>query len=475
MSDQVNGQVSTIQRPSTNDPEAWKTYWEKLGCPWRTEPEIDTDRQKYLAERRNTTPDIEKGIYPFGGIKLNRADVEWLLITHENGRGPVDWKDESQRKRQGLDLRGADLRQVDLRKLPLARLRGGLDDEEWFIVTDQPNAKEVNPLIRIDPTEEQFYMASIHLEGAILREAHLEEAILTRAHLEKAILIKAKLESAALYKAHFQEADLDGAQLTKASLQEALLHKATLRRTQLQGADLRFAELQGAILYATQLQGAILKSAYLDTATSLGWVILSNEEYGTASVGDIRWNGVDLAMINWDSVKILGDERHAHKKTGKEREQQRLNYLSAVRANRQLAVALQSQGLNEDASRFAYRAQKLQRIILRRQKKFGQYLFSGFLDLLAGNGYRPGRSVLWYLVVIFGFALAYFAIGHLPFFPDAFVFSLTSFHGRGFFPGLGSENSLHNPLVILAAFEAVIGLLIEISFIATFTQRFFGR
>ena len=150
-------------------------------------------------------------------------------------------------------------------------------------------------------------------------------------------------------------------------------------------------------------------------------------------------------------------------------------YEEAVRANRQLAVALQAQGLNENASRFAYRAQLCQRIVLRREKKFGQYLFSGFLDLLAGYGYRPGRTVIWYLVTIFGFTLAYFAIGHLPFFPDAFVFSLTSFHGRGFFPGLGNENSLHNPLVILAAFEAVIGLLIEISFIATFTQRFFGR
>lgn len=117
----------------------------------------------------------------------------------------------------------------------------------------------------------------------------------------------------------------------------------------------------------------------------------------------------------------------------------------------------------------------LQRVVLRRQRKFGRYLFSGFLDLLAGYGYRPGRSVIWYLIIIFGFALAYATFGHLPFLPDSLVFSLTSFHGRGFFPGLGSENSLHNPLVIMAAFEAVVGLLIEISFIATFTQRFFGK
>jgi hypothetical protein len=52
------------------------------------------------------------------------------------------------------------------------------------------------------------------------------------------------------------------------------------------------------------------------------------------------------------------------------------------------------------------------------------------------------------------------------------VFSLTAFHGRGFFPG--EHISLRDPLAVLAAAEAVIGLLIEISFIATFTQRFFG-
>ena len=195
-------------------------------------------------------------------------------------------------------------------------------------------------------------------------------------------------------------------------------------------------------------------------------------------VVDAHWDGVNLAVVEWSGVEMLGDEYVAQqvKQDGmmKDKVLQLVQYEAAVRANRQLAVALQAQGLNEVASRFAYRAQKLQQVVLWRQKKFGSYLFSGFLDLLAGYGYRPRRSVLWYLVIIFGFAVAYYWFGHLPFFPDTIVFSLTSFHGRGFFPGFGSEASLHNPLVVLAAVEAVIGLFIEISFIATFTKRFFG-
>jgi len=107
MSKQDGTLNTTLQRPTTNEEEAWKAYWKAQGQEWRTEPEIDAERQKYLTERLSITPNIEQGIFPFKDIKLIRADVEWLLATHENGQGPIDWSDVSQRKREGLDLRGA--------------------------------------------------------------------------------------------------------------------------------------------------------------------------------------------------------------------------------------------------------------------------------------------------------------------------------------------------------------------------------
>jgi uncharacterized protein YjbI with pentapeptide repeats len=441
MSEQDNGLVSTLQRPTTNDQEAWKTYWKAQGWRWRTEPEIETERQKYLAERRAIVPDIEKGIYPFKDIKLSRADVEWLLATLENRRGPVDWSDESQRERDGLDLRGADLRKVDLNHLPLARIRAGLATIEWWFATDQEKIE-----------------AGAHLEDAILNWSHLEGACFRWAHLK----------GTSFYGAYMQESRLRGATLSGAVLQ----------RAHLEGASISDAYLGGETIH--NLSPANLKQAFFDTATNLDGIILGNKQQGVISLVDTSWGNVNLAVVDWTPIKMLGDEREAHQQAledaaKKNKDTLLMKFQQAVRANRQLTVALQTQGLNENAAYFAYRAQKLQRIVLKRQRKIGSYLFSVFLDLLAGYGYRPRRSVIWYLVAIFGFALAYFAIGHLPFFPDAFVFSLTSFHGRGFFPGLGSENLLHNPLVIMAAFEAVIGLLIEISFIATFTQRFFGR
>jgi len=138
---------------------------------------------------------------------------------------------------------------------------------------------------------------------------------------------------------------------------------------------------------------------------------------------------------------------------------------------------LRRQGLNESADRFAYRAQLCQRVVLRRQHRYLRYLGSLFLDLIAGYGYRPLRSLFAYILMVGGFAIAYYLLGanvnpalsaH-----DAIVFSITSFHGRGFSPG--ANITLHNPLTTLAAAEAVVGLLIEITFIATFTQRFFVR
>ena len=81
-----------------------------------------------------------------------------------------------------------------------------------------------------------------------------------------------------------------------------------------------------------------------------------------------------------------------------------------------------------------------------------------------------------YLFVVFGFMglyllVAYAGATHLSW-DEALVLSVSSFHGRGFFL---QNVTLGDAFVRLAASEAVLGLLIEISFIATFTQRFFGR
>ena len=60
---------------------------------------------------------------------------------------------------------------------------------------------------------------------------------------------------------------------------------------------------------------------------------------------------------------------------------------------------------------------------------------------------------------------------NLPWY-EALILSISSFHGRGFFQPL---QTLGDPVAIIASVEAVFGLFIEVAFIATFTQRFFGK
>jgi hypothetical protein len=82
--------LATLPRHSkADDAEGWREYWRIQKQPWRTEPEIDAKRQAELSKCRDIIFDIKHNIYPFKDMKLSRADVEWLLAMHENGRGPA--------------------------------------------------------------------------------------------------------------------------------------------------------------------------------------------------------------------------------------------------------------------------------------------------------------------------------------------------------------------------------------------------
>lgn len=426
----VQTATATQQKPVPEGYATWNEYWSTQGMPWRTEPEIDEVRRGFLAGRRAIRPDITQGVYRFKDIMLDRADVEWLLATHESGGmvGPVSWSDAKQREREGVDLRGANLRRADLRGLPLARLRGGPSFDE----------RERTPLRMRE-------VAVAHMEEADVSAAHLERASLSRVHFEGALL----------------------------------------RGAHLLGADLFHAQLQGTTLTGAHLEGADLRFAFFGTAfnttTYLRGVLLTAHETGPCLLAGVRWGDVDLSLVHWSQLSELGDERWARQlldNDGKPKARAiRLeDYQAAVRANRRLAAVLRDQGLNEDADRFAYRAQLLQRVVLRRQGHWLRYLGSLFLGIVAGYGYRPMRSFLAYALVVLGFAAGYYVLGGangqpLPW-NEAIVVSMTAFHGRGFFSAVFQPGDLQ---AAVAAVEAFIGLLIEIVLIATFTNQFFAR
>jgi hypothetical protein len=322
-----------------------------------------------------------------------------------------------------------------------------------------------------------------------------------RPNLSRALLNSANLSDVSLNAANLRGADLRRANLSGMFLRGADLSDSYLRFANLYRAYLRFANLSGAFVREANLAGADLRSVRMDVGTVLFGATLD----ANTRLADVLWNGVPLTRLDWDDVRVIGDERIARDprdERGKKKDPlTRLHdFNNAVLAYRQLSTVLRSQGQNEQADRFGYRAQVLQRTVLRRQAllrdrrqrvKFGRrvrslasYCGSRVLDFIAGYGYKPMRSVWTYVAVIVTFAAAYFTISTnalTPFLPthpmslqwyEALVLSISSFHGRGFFP---STLQLGDPLAILAATEAICGLLIEITFIATFTNRFFAR
>jgi hypothetical protein len=250
----------------------------------------------------------------------------------------------------------------------------------------------------------------------------------------------------------------------------------TASNLHLEGARLNGAHLEGAALGYAHLEGADLSGTSFDKTAHLNGAVLTG-----ALLDQVTFDNVNLTVVDWNLVPLLGDEVTAKKakdEEGKPKDAatRRDEFAAAVRANRVLAVTLRAQGLNEDADKYAYRAQVRQRQVLRQQGKLGRAFGSWLLDVVAGYGYKPMRSIVTYVLVVASFAISYFLLGGAHGQPlswnESLVVSMTAFHGRGFF---GSAFQPGDPQAAVAAVEALVGLLIEITFIATFTQRFFAR
>lgn len=530
MSDkQASDQTIAQLRTPPDDYGAWNEYWTKEHNQlWRTEPEIDEERQRYLAERRTIVPDIQRDIYPFKDIHLSRADVEWLLATHESGgmHGPVDWSEEIQRKRSGLDLRGAEVIGCNLSGLPLACLRAGAESTVGVLVPDRERRR-----------------ASLSAFGAQFEDTHLEGARLTGAHLEWANLSRVHLEQATCDLAVFSGASLVGAHLEGTNLQLAYFAGWLVPQETVQ-------ELRDTLVdFPRILAPANLSQAYLDSRTLLDGVSLGDKKRGYVRVLGVHVNGANLADIDWQQMRRVGEERNGPDEGGYtfvSQEQleafrqssfyklrrditdtqyprifkwialfliggplQRLlqrafwrgvrqsEISRAIQAYQQLATVLRTQGLNVAANRFSYRAEVLKTRLLFDQS-LSKYFGSQLIRLISGYGYRPLRSFTTYVVTIGLFAILYWCVTndvslthglftqallllnmtppaaptyHLQGY-EAVVVSMTSFHGRGFFQPMQSPG---DKVAILSAIEAAAGLFIEIIFIATFTQRFFNR
>lgn len=319
-------------------------------------------------------------------------------------------------------------------------------------------------------------------------------------------VLRGQLGQADLSWANLSGAVLDGTNLAGASLRLANLSGAFIFYANLNGADLGIADLRGVLVYYTDWRGADLEASDMSGALltgDFGGVTFKRARVNAATVFggepgmdvvrirmdeniqliDVAWNGAILARINWDEeVPRLGGDEAAIQRASR-RTERVAACLNAARAYRELAKTLETEGVTAPALRYRRRQHQLERKALFSNFKFGSWIFSWLLNIVSGYGDRPGRALACYLAVVTGFAALYYCITNAVFgvlstqsarlqWYEALVFSISSFHGRGFFP---SMISLGDPVALVASVEAIIGLFVELVFIATFTQRFFAR
>ena len=333
-----------------------------------------------------------------------------------------------------------------------------------------------------------------NLNGVTLCEARLMGVDFKGVNLSYSSLWRANLSSSDLSYTNLDSINFQDANLSTVNLTQAKLNDSVLTETNLSGANLSGANLLRANLWRTDLSNVVLRGTKLHKANLSGVTFDSKTRFT-----GILFEDIDLTAVDWSQLFRFGDDPFWLWQQGSREDLREL-----ARTYRQLAILLRSQGMNDEADRFSYDAQVAQRGYLARSllnvdstktnnvlqyfsafkylsviKYFNvitnvfRYLFSHSLNLIAGYGYKPGRSFFWYVVMIGGFMIIYMNLGSHLSWGESLVLSLSSFHGRGFFDRTNFH--LSDPIAYAAAVEAVIGLFIEISFIATFTQRIFGK
>lgn len=449
----------------------------------------DPAQERQMALRVAYMHNVEGGREPYMGVHIaTRGEIFWIMREHQ-WSGGRDIPDKEVINLRGVDLRGTNLRGL---KIDYADLSGAILDQAVLVDARLRGVKLREASLReadltgahlngADASGARFDRAK--LLGAELDTANLSGAVLGRADLTGASVDRANLSNTSLGEANLSLIRADRSNLTNARLRKAIVRGARFRGANFTGArlweadfadaDLIGCDLSGAHLRSANLAGADLRGAQMSVTTALGRVVLD----GRTQLGDIIWNNAPLIEVDWTQIPRLGDEIILKKATT--REERALAYHQAARAYRVLVTALKAQGVALAASTFRLREQQLERKAARIEGRLGSWLFSGLLDTVSGYGERPGRAFNAYVSIVALFAVVYW--GATNFLPshssaltwyEALVLSLMSFHGRGFFP---ATLSLGEPIVMVGAVEAVLGLFIELIFVATFSRRFLSE
>lgn len=376
---------------------------------------------------------------PFDGEILSGADVHWLvvrtLVGSDDAKMGALAKEELRRAKDDIALRFS-LRVgalcLDGAKLKEARLEGAHLHSIKLVSAELGKAQ----------LQHAFLLLS-DLRHADLSEAHLEGAFLYGAQLNGASLIRARLEGADIYNVHLEGAYLSEAVLdSNTNLASVNLDDRPPAFFSAVAQRVLHRRLYGAVSLAdVRWNGAPITAVDWSTLRRLGDERGHGSEWWWPKRDDVKvGEAIDSQGVQEESERGYNEEpdRFTRRPTRQKGVQihnrapswilSTLSHMSvaasnwwwkslreaetATRANIQVAKLLRDQGINAEADRFSYRAQVRQRGVHLLRFRFGRWLFSWLLFIIAGYGYRPLRTLFWYLAVIGSFAFAYFQATH---------------------------------------------------------------
>ncbi len=274
-----------------------------------------------------------------------------------------------------------------------------------------------------------------NLRGADFRHADLQYAKFNPYNSKPACLEGVDLRGAYLNYAEFRQADLSGVKFGIAGEKSHM--KARLDNTDLRGAILFRAYFDGCFFYGTKLEGAFIRGAEIEQA--------------------------NLAQVDWGNYKI-GEEKEAEKEKG---EGKRNEFNVAVHYYRRLKVWYNNAGYSDTAHKFYYREREASRKGASRWNDRA----AGWLSwAVFGHGEGWKRILISMVVVIFGFAAAYYFWGSFTSssFWDILYYSATSFTALGYGQWAPQPTGWAKGM---GAAQAIIGAFLMALLLVTFFRK----